>query len=402
MLTKSENYGIIAKNITKIGGSLMIKKNLKIVCLFLIIISTFIFIFIACSKRNNVSNTSDATTVETTENIEESSQSNNTELNEDTKKTNEENDAVGNSIVPNTPLDNDEDVIDVIDDETETDKVEDEDTELDIIDIPEVPEENDVENNVDNDKIDTDKEKEEIPTPTATPEPTPEPTSTPTPTPKVEPTKKPTPKPEKKDTPTPTPKAEPTKKPEKKDTPTPTPKAEPTKKPEKDKGSDKKAKTEKFYGVEIVGVDKFVSPKEGWNNNYEDLKELEAVLDEKYPHKEGLFIGASEITFSHGDSTSNALELVKNGDGYKVILRARLKKVYDWNLENEAELNRNILKVVLMKITPNYSEVYDIIYRHAEEDSSLVSKKEWTVVGDVSIKYESGDGYLAYYIKEAK
>jgi hypothetical protein len=227
-----------------------------------------------------------------------------------------------------------------------------------------------------NDKDNIDKDKKE---PTATP------------TPKAEPTKKPTPTPTQKPKPTPTPKP----------TATPTPEPKPTEEPKPTKAPTNKAKTEKFYGVEIVGVDKFVSPKEGWNNNYEDLKELEAVLDEKYPHKEGLYVGTTEIEFSHLDSTSNALELVKSGDGYKIILRARLKVVNEYGIEDEAKLNRDMLKIFLMKITPEYETVYNDIYRDAEVDD-VFSEDKWIKSGDVMVKVDmTADEGVVYKIKKA-
>jgi len=217
-----------------------------------------------------------------------------------------------------------------------------------------------------------------------------EPTLVPTKKPTPEPTKKPTPEPTKKPTPTPKPVEKPTEKP----TPTPTPK--PTPKPVGE------AKTEEFYGVDIVGTDKFrPTNKDKWADN-NDLHDLRDALKDKYPHKEGLFIGSSNITFSHTDSTQKTLELRRNKDGYEVILRGRLETQFEEESEKEAQLSRDILKIYLMKITPEYEEVYDIIYRHAEHDSSLISKEEWTNVGDISIKYTSGKGHLTYFIEEAK
>ena len=229
-----------------------------------------------------------------------------------------------------------------------------------------------------NDKDNIDKDKKE---PTATP------------TPKAEPTKKPTPTPTQKPKPTPTPKP----------TATPTPEPKPTEEPKPTKAPTNKAKTEKFYGVEIVGVDKFVDPKEGWKNNFEDLSKLGDVLDEKYPDKSGLYIYSSRLEFSHLDSTSPAIILKANNNEYQLVIRARLNVVNEYGIEADAKLNRDMVKIFLMKITPEYETVYKAVYDSAETDNTHgINTKTYTKIGDVMIKVDlDSDEGVVYKIKKA-
>ena len=291
--------------------------------------------------------------------------------------------------------------------------VEEVDEPLDIIDIPVVPEPDEVDTddieNTNTDNTNTEKPTENVDEEDVKTEPTEapventkdenndkkpekieEPTLVPTKKPTPEPTKKPTPAPTKKPTPTPKPVEKPTEKP----TPTPTPK--PTPKPVRE------AKIEEFYGVEIVGTDKFVPPTtKDWGNYDEDLFDLRDSLKDKYPHKEGLFVGSSNITFSHTDSTQKTLELKRNKDGYEVILRGRLEVQYEGSSERDAQLSRDILKIYLMKITPEYETVYQDIYTDFEVDY-VFSETKWTQSGDTMIKVDmSGDG-VTYIIKPAK
>ena len=166
----------------------------------------------------------------------------------------------------------------------------------------------------------------------------------------------------------------------------------------------REAKIEEFYGVEIIGTDKFVPPTtKDWGNYDEDLFDLRDALKEKNPHAEGLFIGSANITFSHTDSTQDTLELRKNKDGYEVILRGRLEVQYEGSSEREAQLSRDILKIYLMKITPEYEEVYEAIYDSWEGDEIYgIDEDSWTTIGDTKVKYESGGGYGIYHIKSAE
>lgn len=278
---------------------------------------------------------------------------------------------------------------------------------VDIIDIPVVPEPDEVDTddieNTNTDNTNTEKPTENVDENDEKTEPTEAPVENtkdenndtnnekieePTP----EPTKKPTPEPTKKPTPTPKPVEKPTEKP----TPTPTPK--PTPKPTK--APVKEAKTEEFYGVNIVGTDKFrPTNKDKWADN-NDLHDLRDALKEKNPHAEGLFIGSSSITFSHGDSTHSVLELRRGKDGYEVILRGRLEVQYEGSSEREAQLSRDILKIYLMKITPEYETLYEDIYTDAEVDY-VFSETEWIQSGDTLVKVEVKKGEVTYKIKSA-
>lgn len=255
----------------------------------------------------------------------------------------------------------------------------------DIIDIPVVPEPDITEPVVEPTEVPV--EPTEVPVePTEVPV---EPTEVPEKDPIKEitpiPTEKPTPEPTKKPTPTPKPVEKPTEKP----TPTPTPKPTPTPTPKPTPKPVGEAKTEEFYGVDIVGTDKFrPTNKDKWADN-NDLHDLRDALKEKNPHAEGLFVGSASITFSHTDSTQRTLELRRGNDGYEVILRGRLEVQYEGESEREAQLSRDILKIYLMKITPEYETLYEAIYDSFEtSDNHGINTDTYTTIGDTKVKVD--------------
>jgi hypothetical protein len=107
---------------------------------------------------------------------------------------------------------------------------------------------------------------------------------------------------------------------------------------------------------------------------------------------------SAEIT---GGSSNAALILSKNAEEncFEIYISTRLSKNPNKDETDYSKILQNTLKLFCNVITNNGNELYNLIYNHAELDSSLISKNSWTTVGNCQVTYSAKNGALTYSIK---
>ncbi len=99
----------------------------------------------------------------------------------------------------------------------------------------------------------------------------------------------------------------------------------------------------------------------------------------------------------YGDSTNRqSMSLSKENNQYKLTLMTKLKG------HDQAEIDKNSLKLLLAAFTNDVNTLYNAIYSHWEENNNYgINKESFTTIGPCKVKYVSsnGQGYGTYIIK---
>jgi hypothetical protein len=110
---------------------------------------------------------------------------------------------------------------------------------------------------------------------------------------------------------------------------------------------------------------------------------------------------SAEIT---GGSANACLILSKNLEQncYDIYISSRLSKNPNKNQTDYSLILQNILKLYCHVISNNGDDLYELIYNHAELDSSLINKTSWTTIGSCQVKYSVIKGQALIYHIRAK
>lgn len=108
----------------------------------------------------------------------------------------------------------------------------------------------------------------------------------------------------------------------------------------------------------------------------------------------------------NGDSTMSVLRLRKADDHYEIYISAPLDFPKDKDPKKTSrdytKIVNNVMKLFCTMISSTPDELYKVIYTSWEEDSSVISKKKWTVVGDSKVRYRVENRHAGIYSIKAK